>query len=124
MIAVSADRIYVLTVSGLVDVPQASVTRAQLDAYRTAQGAIAGWFILGLLSTASHGGYLLLSVPMWLIGGGVALSAESHAALISYPKKPFAAFRPYARFPQGLPADLERTELGELRGLRREPARR
>ena len=116
LIAVSDDRVYVLTDSGLVDVPRESVAKAVLAAYATGEGELAGWSALGTLSTLSHGAYLLITAPIWIIAGITAAAGESRAGLLRYPEKPLASFRPYARFPQGLPAGFEASALGRLEG--------
>jgi hypothetical protein len=116
LIAVSDDRVYVLTDTGLVEVPHESVAKATLAAYATGDGQLAGWSALGTLSTLSHGGYLLITAPLWIIAGITAAAGESRAGLLHYPEKPLASFRPYARFPQGLPAGLEASALGRLKG--------
>ncbi|HEY2944210.1 MAG TPA: hypothetical protein VGN09_17375 [Vicinamibacteria bacterium] len=121
LIAVSDDRVYVLTDSGLVDVPHESVAKAILAAYATGEGQLAGWGALGTLSTLSHGIYLVITAPIWIIAGIMAAAGESRAGLVRYPEKPLTSFRLYARFPQGLPAGLEASALGRLEG--KPPAR-
>jgi hypothetical protein len=116
LIAITDDRVYVLADSGLVDVPHESVAKATLAAYATGDGQLAGWSALGTLSTLSHGAYLILTAPMWIIAGIMAAAGESRAALLHYPEKPLASFRAYARFPQGLPAGFEASALGRLKG--------
>lgn len=119
----STDRIYVLTASGLEDVPQTSVAGARLAAYGTGQDGLAGWTVAGTLATVSHGVALIFSAPAWIIGGIASASAESRAALLTYPKRPLVSFSPYARFPQGLPDDLEPAALGSLRAVGSKPVR-
>lgn len=123
LIAVSADRLYVLTGSGLKEVPQVAVTEARLAAYRTGRTEIGAWFGLGSASTLSHGYFLVFTLPMWLIAGGVVLGGESRAGQLSYPNTPLARFSLYARFPQGLPPDLDPAELGTLTPAGRTPPR-
>ena len=114
LIAVTDDRVFVLADSGLVEVRHESVAKATLAAYATGEGALAGWSALGTVSTLSHGLYLLITAPMWIIAGIMAAGGESGAGLLRYPQKPLASFRLYARFPQGLPKGLEASALGRL----------
>jgi hypothetical protein len=114
LIAVSDDRVYVLADSGLVDVPHESVVKATLAAYATGDGELAGWSALGTVSTLSHGVYLVITAPIWIVAGIMAAGGESRAGLRRYPEKPLASFRLYARFPQGLPTGLEASALGRL----------
>jgi len=114
LIAVGDERMWVLTASGLVDVSRESVANATLATYATGAGQIAGWSALGALSTLSHGAFLIFSAPVWILGGFAATNSETRAGLVRYPQKPLASFRPYARFPQGLPEGLDPAALGPL----------
>ncbi len=117
LIAVDEDRVIVLGPAGTESVRTAAVTRATLAAYRTQTGAAAAWGTLGTISTISHGGFLILTVPfMWLPVSIGAAAEESRAALVRFPGERWPAFRPYARFPQGLPPGLD------LAGLRLPPS--
>jgi len=65
-------------------------------------------FLAGSLSTASHGVYLLFTLPIWLITTAGASYAHSAAGYVRADyQKPLAAeidkIRKWARFPQGLP---------------------
>ena len=112
LIAVENDRFRVLGEAGLVDVPKGSVETAVLAAYTSDRGGLSAWAALGTLSTLSHGGFLLFTAPLW-IGTGIGVAAaESRAPLVRYPERPMEDFRPYARFPQGLPSDVDAAALG------------
>ena len=64
--------------------------------------------VLGPLSTLSNGLLLALTMPMWLIGGPIVASSRSYDPIIDYPDRPLKEFVAFARFPQGLPAGLDR----------------
>lgn len=110
-------------VGHIVSIPQrlyfvrrATIEEARLSEYRTDWRGLAGWTSLGVLSTLSHGVFLLLSAPIWTIAGSIAAAAESRAALHDFPDEPLEAFPVYARFPQGLPPGVD--EAAVLHGMR------
>jgi len=109
LIAIDQSAIHVLTAAGLQSVPRASVNRLTLVAYGTRAGALAGWAVGGGISTLSHGGFLLLTAPMWAIAGVVAVRTEARAGVLHD-----EAARSFARFPQGLPAGFDPQSLGTL----------
>lgn len=115
LIALDAERVYILTDAGLVTVPSASVKQGTLAAYETDAGGLAAWGALGSASTLSHGHFLIFTAPTWILATAATTQTESRAAQVRYPEKPFASFRPYARFPQGLPPGFEPSVLGRPR---------
>ena len=62
----------------------------------------------GSLLTISNGLLLVFTFPLWLIGGTVASVSRSYDPVFTYPGTPLTEFAPYARYPQGLPPDLDR----------------
>ncbi|PYQ45743.1 MAG: hypothetical protein DMF77_03270 [Acidobacteria bacterium] len=103
LIAVSDDHVYVLTRSELLGVPPAAVTSARLEKYRAGTDALGGWGTLGTISTLSHGWILVLTAPLWIISSTATVATESRVAQLRHPPTPLGEFRPWARFPQGLP---------------------
>jgi hypothetical protein len=108
LIAVDPATLHVLTVSGLQSVPRSAVRKARLVGYGTTEHLWI-WTGVGALSTLSHGGWIVVTLPVWLIGGSVAASGEAKAAYV--PPENFARF---ARFPQGLPPSFDPSSLGPL----------
>jgi hypothetical protein len=105
LIAVGANEIHVLTDAGLRAVLVAEVRSATLVLYDGAGGG-GGWLALSL----THGRFLPLTVIPW----AAISNGESYAPLLHHPPWTLEAFRPYARFPQGLPPDLRPGDLGPL----------
>ena len=121
LIAVNPDTVHVLGASGLVSVPVSAVTGSVLETYDPKMGAIAGAVLLGTLSTASNGFGLIITAPIWLlVGAGASASALTEARV----REPLASaggwlmYRPYARFPAGLPPGIDRSALRPRRALR------
>ena len=71
--------------------------------------------VLGTLSTVSHGFFLVFSAPVWIITSTVIWNNQTKTAVERYPDDfewiTLDAMRVYARFPQGLPENLDRTKL-------------
>lgn len=67
-------------------------------------GTSTAWMLTGLLSTLSHGRFLLISAPVWTITGGVAIGTSGSTEYASHPCT--NELQAQARWPQGLPASL------------------
>jgi hypothetical protein len=105
LIAVTPEKLLILGEGGLTDIPRLIVNRSLLEIF--SENKLSGLAILGTLSTLSHGFYLLLSAPVWIISGTVLAVSESKAGLMRYDGIPPEDIRKYARFPQGLPEGID-----------------
>ncbi len=114
LLTLDAREARLLTASGVTRLPLERVKRLRLETHRTREAGMAVWTVTGLLSTPSHGAFLTLTVPMWLIGGIAATAAESRAGILAHPPRPLSDLQPFARFPQGWPEGLEEAQLGRL----------
>jgi hypothetical protein len=114
LIAVGRDSLWVLTDGGVVPIPTGEVVEGQLAGYQA--DGLGGAVALGVLSTASNGWFLVLTAPMWLIGGGIAANSQSKQGLEDLPAMEWADLARFARFPQGVP---ESVDLSSLRPVRR-----
>jgi hypothetical protein len=124
LIAVGADSLFALAADGFEGLPRAAITQATLAGYDIEAGTLAGWTLLGTISTASHGIVLLLTAPLWVLAGTFATNSATHAPLIRYPSSAWNDLTPYARFPQGFPAGLDRATLNRKQGVSSQPLRR
>jgi hypothetical protein len=89
-------------------VPSGCIEKVKIAAFEGAPGPTILWGVAGSLSTASHGVYLLFTLPIWLITTAGASYAHSAAGYVRADyQKPLTAeldmIRKWARFPQGLP---------------------
>lgn len=119
LIAAEWDTLHVMLVdtmemSRLVSVPIHSVSEVRLEFFHASRSGYATWTALGVLSTFSHGFFLVLTAPTWAGIGTYATSVYTRAPLVRTPT--IEALRPYARFPQGIPRGLDR---GTLRAASR-----
>jgi hypothetical protein len=110
LIAIDETAFHVLSRAGLQSVPRARAHRITLVGYGNRAGALTIWSVAGGISTLSHGGFLLFTAPMWTVAGIVAAHTERRAG--TWHADDLA--RPFARFPQGLPPDLDPKTLGAL----------
>jgi hypothetical protein len=114
LIAISPQTVWVLG-DGLVTIPTSSIQAATAGVFKTDQDAYVAWTVLGALSTLSHGVFLVFSLPVWLLAGFPMASYELRRGEVDGWATGVDSFRPYARFPQGMPAGLEAVD---LRGIR------
>lgn len=107
-LAVENDSVFVLLTNGTAQgVPMHGILQARIAWYDSEWGRLALWSTLGSISTVSHGFGLILSFPVWVIGGSIAAGGQSRASLlrVDLPSQ-WDIVRPYARFPGGLPPNM------------------
>lgn len=107
-IAVGKESLFVLTQDSLTAIALNQVERGKLTTYDAEHQLLAGWTTVGALTTPSHGWFLMLSFPLWIISGSIATIAHSYAPIEKFPADSWEDLRKYARFPQGLPEGLDR----------------
>jgi hypothetical protein len=106
LLAAYAEGLHVQTRWGPRHVHRRDIHEARLAGYQTHEKALTGWTVLGTVSTISHGFFLVLSAPLWLLIGGTSAGLESRSALLVYPDGPLTDFVVYARYPQGMPGAM------------------
>lgn len=110
LVAVGDDSLWVLPLEGtLQSVSRATTSQVQLTTFDSNWGYLATWTALGTLSTISHGFGLILSGPVWILGGSAVAGNQSYKPIFENPDT--EVLRRYARFPQGLPPGVSRKEL-------------
>ncbi|MCU7493905.1 MAG: hypothetical protein HF314_03320 [Ignavibacteria bacterium] len=110
LIAIDKDTLY-LSDDALRAIPLSNLRSARLVKYYSNEGAVGALAFLGSLSTVSNGFYLIFTFPVWLAGGNIAAISRSFDPVIDYPGEKLSEFIPYARFPQGMPAGIDRNLL-------------
>ena len=109
LLAATSDTLHVFTLAQWTAIPIARVRSTTLAGYQVPLGPNTTWTALGAVSTASHGGFLILTAPLWIITGTTGTSSASKAPrVVSIDPE---ALRLYARFPQGLPEGLDRASI-------------
>lgn len=125
LISATREYIHILRVgqpgTGLVYLRTADVARAQVYTY-VSEGGLAPLGLVGTLSTISHGFFLILSAPIWLLSTSIAVAAESHHVELDYPEdESLEELARWARFPQGIPPNVDEEALLLPRASRRRP---
>jgi len=110
LIAISMDTVYIAT-EKLHAISRSNIQSARLAAYDSKADVVGLMVYLGALSTGSNGLFSGITFPMWIIGGIIAGRDQSYQPIIDYPKQEWNRFVPYARFPQGLPAGIQRNKI-------------
>jgi hypothetical protein len=90
------------TVQRVVGVPKSAIERARVFEYES-EGGFGAWGGVGAASTISHGLFLLISLPAWMIVAGASAALEAGHVVIDYPDHDWPELARWARFPQGLP---------------------
>jgi hypothetical protein len=103
LLAAGKDQVWVLTDRGASAIPVSEIESMRMAIYRTGEMAMTGWGAAGTISTLSHGFFLVISVPVWLITTAISTGVESRRALLDYPDVPLSKFGHWARYPQGMP---------------------
>ena len=111
LVTVDSDSIFVLTPTGLAGVACHDVDRAQATRYRSQAGDALGWTLAGTISTVSHGWFAFATAPIWIIAGTIGAIAATHEPSVQYPRRSWEHFKPFARFPAGWPAGIDRGSL-------------
>lgn len=119
LIAISPLEVWVLVGDAMLHEPLARVSKLEIHPYRVPVGGLAATGALGTLSTLSHGFFLVISAPLWIVTTVISGAMYSRTARERYDGGNWDELAKWARFPQGMPAGLTREEL--LRG-RQAPA--
>jgi len=98
-----------LLFDSLYIIPKIEITKVtlELDQKTPAYGI---WTLGGILSTASHGYYMIVTTPLWLISG-ISVTAGESARDRYETENPEPDFwtnvRKFARFPMGIPENID-----------------
>lgn len=114
-LAVEGDSLFVFATVDerweLVSLSLSDILGGKLRAYDPGTGQYAGWAVLGTLSTVSHGFYLVLTAPVWILGGTAIASSQSKIADYEFAQTSIHKLGAFARFPAGMPDGLDRSRL-------------
>jgi hypothetical protein len=106
LLAVEADHLYLLDDGKTLDIPTREVVKVTVDLYPAYGDWIAVWTVAGTISTISHGRWLLITAPIWLLVGiptaAVTYSSNPGSATAHLPGETVQLWQ-FARFPAGLP---------------------
>lgn len=124
LIALTPESVYVLTNTGVETVLLQDVNKARLIFYKTDAQRFTSWTAAGGFLSITNGYFFVFSFPLWMITGAVTVNEEAKRVnYIDFPEQPWAEFRKYARFPQGLSAEISLKELEPRLFILSEPER-
>ncbi len=101
---------YVLTEFRLIRIPSTDIKRASLDIYSKNTLLFALWTVAGTATTATHGWYLIISAPLWLLTGIPSTISESMDGRLAEEKPSISwwlSTSKFSRFPQGIPKGID-----------------
>jgi len=112
LLSVSDNDIVLLTSGGLFRYEQHSIDRARVVIYNTETAKFGLWTALSSLATVTNGYFLLITAPVNFITGAVVTGTEAKREnYVDYPKVGWPVVRKFARFPQGMPPELQARDL-------------
>ncbi|HWO21977.1 MAG TPA: hypothetical protein VNO30_24615 [Kofleriaceae bacterium] len=113
LIAIGPDGVWVLVGGSLVHTPLERASGIEVHPYDVSIAGVAGWGLLGTLSTITHGFFLVFTAPIWTLTAVLTGASHSRTALEEYDshRDNWQDLAKWARFPQGLPAGVTATEL-------------
>jgi hypothetical protein len=121
LIAVSADSLWVLAENQspagrpeayeLLGMSWSEVRKCTLVAYNSGASTVTGLTVLGTLTTASHGVFLVITAPIWVVTGFIASHKQRGSVIWEHPRDSLVRLRAFSRFPQGIPPGLDRSIL-------------
>jgi len=100
-----SSKVFFQTAGGIVS----TSILAFLIAVLTAERASSLEEILGAIFLPAA--IIIVATPIWVTVGTGAAIYQSNLPIIDYPKKPLDAFIPFARFPQGIPPDVDKNSI-------------
>jgi len=108
LLAVEQRRLWIGRGDEGIPVPREKVSYAMLVAYTADNAGLVATTILGTLSTMTHGFFLFISAPLWMLVGGISARSHSSAGYVEYIggvhyTSRLTGLRKWARFPQGIP---------------------
>jgi len=104
LLAVDAMHLWIRTRSGTITIPRGSIRAVEVELHPSGAVAAGLWTAGGTISTVSHGFFLVLTGPLWLITGISATSSAAASNDLEVKPRDLSELYQYARFPQGLPA--------------------
>jgi hypothetical protein len=111
-IAISLDSVFIMSDNKVQILPKADIDNARIILFNSESGAYSGWTFLSSLATISNGHFLVFTLPINLITGISTASGEAKRInYYDYPALTWDELNKYARFPQGIPEQVDTKEI-------------
>ena len=113
LLAVHQDSLFVFVYGNLEAYSITEIRQARVAWYESGASMLMIWTVAGSLASVSHGAFGMITLPLWILGGSLASASQSKSPFVDYDpgKSRPESLRPYARFPQGIPPDIDRSRL-------------
>lgn len=103
LLAVDGEHLWLRVENKEFPLPRLDVQSVELELYPSKASDTAIWTGVGTASTLTHGWFLVLSAPIWLITGITSTVSASKEGTVVLEQPDLDLLRQYARFPQGMP---------------------
>ena len=103
LLAVDDTTVSVLTKTGTRWIAKNNVSKVSVKLYASHAWELVGWTALGVVSTLSHGYFLIFTAPAWLLIGLPTAAASGASNHLHVDQSHAAYLWQFARFPAGLP---------------------
>ncbi|MEJ2501978.1 MAG: hypothetical protein P8177_01485, partial [Gemmatimonadota bacterium] len=115
LLAADADGLWLMLDRAATAIPAGTITFAEVTGYDSRPGDVVTVSAIGILATVSNGMFLIFTAPGWILTGTIASRVQDRASGISTVDGSLRSLSLYARFPQGMPPDLDPATLRPAR---------
>lgn len=111
-IAISSDSVFIMSDNKVQPLPKADIASARIILFNNVSDNYSGWTFLNSLATISNGYFLIFTLPINLITGISTANAEAKRInYYDYPALTWDELSKFARFPQGIPEQVDTKEI-------------
>lgn len=111
LLALTADSIHIINQTRF-SFAKTEIVSGRLIMYITDTQRFGRWATAGTFGSITNGWFLIFTMPIWIITGIATKSSEANRInYLDYPPTDWNYLNRYARFPQGFPAGLNRSEV-------------
>ncbi len=110
-IAIHEDTIFIADKSTLYAVPIKDINGGHICAYNSDEALFVPFVVLGAVSTLTHGFWAIFTLPSWVIAGLISIIIRYYEPIIFYSEHSLKKLSKYARYPQGLPKNIDRKKI-------------
>lgn len=104
LLAVGPDFLYVMMKKEKIfRAPRRWVRAVHIWLYRSPWGGLLGWTGLGAAASISHGGFMMFTIPTWILASAIITPLVAYEGRLKFTQKTLGKLFQYARFPAGIP---------------------
>lgn len=102
--------VLLLNENGLSKIAIEDIKEAIIDLYKRETSSLTWWTLGGCVASVTHGWFLIISMPVWLVSGIINSAIASHSGRFAEENPDddwFEAVKRYSRFPGGIPKNID-----------------